>query len=112
MKWLQVSQTGLIIGGGETDEIPVGSEFILQPLQGSIRSVMGKYYWDGVELLPKQHFDLSTVPLPATAEIEESLYPITSLPIEFSFDTPGTYLVKINAGPAYYVEEFQIDNPT
>ena len=60
--------------------------------------------------IPKQHFTLDAIPLPATAIIEDEQYELTDQPT-FEFSEPGEYEVTINAGPAYYVETFTVDYP-
>lgn len=107
MKWIITEPNGLVICCGETDEIP--QEAIAASFQEDFASIIKKYWWDGIELLPKQHFTIDAIPLPATAEIEGVQYPITENPVIFGFDTPGTYTVRVDAGPAYYVEEFTVD---
>jgi len=85
----------------------IGVLAIDEPLEG----VFKNYYVFGGSLVEKAHFTLDTIPLPATATIEGEQHPITELPVTFEFDTPGTYTISVDAGPAYYVEEFQIDYP-
>lgn len=67
------------------------------------------YYVLSGSLELKQHFTIDAIPLPATAEIEGEQYAVTENPAVFEFDTPGTYTVRVDAGPAYYVEEFTVD---
>lgn len=112
MHWISRNAQGLIMAAGNTTLKPAGSDvFEVSGSYVTSDTLIKNYYHNGVELLPKQHFTIDAIPLPATAEIEGEQYPITANPAVFTFDTPGTYTVQIDAGPAYYIEEFTIDYP-
>lgn len=68
------------------------------------------HYFDGENVVPKQHFTIDAIPLPAVATIEGEQYELTEQPV-FEFTEPGQYEVTIDAGPHYHVETFTVDYP-
>ncbi|WMC09498.1 hypothetical protein PU634_10260 [Oceanimonas pelagia] len=56
----------------------------------------------------KGDYPLEQLPLPCTVTIEGVNYHCTEQPV-FEFDAPGTYIIKVNAGPQFLKKEFEFD---
>lgn len=56
----------------------------------------------------KADYTLDAIPLPATITIEGVSYEVTEQPT-FEFDTPGVYIIQVDAGPHFLKKEFEID---
>ena len=66
------------------------------------------FYWDGRQLAPRRDYALDALPLPCTVWIEGQEYRCHEQP-EFVFDAPGTYEIRVDAGPQYLEKVFQYD---
>lgn len=62
---------------------------------------------DGV-VYPAEDYSLAAVPLPCTITIEGVEYECHEQPV-FEFDAPGTYVIKVDAGPRYLKKVFNYD---
>lgn len=52
-------------------------------------------------------YEYGEMPLPCVITIDNKTYNITEQPT-FEFDAPGTYTIKVDAGPRYLKKEFTI----
>lgn len=59
-------------------------------------------------IMAKSNYTLEALPLPCTVTIEGVEYEVTAQP-EFTFNYPGTYKIKVNAGVRFLEKEFEID---
>jgi len=104
------TKTGLIdrTVDAPDDHIPIQVRDTESYVEGGYDS--GLYYVDvdTGEVKMKGDFTLGTIPLPSVVTIEGQEYRCHEQP-EFVFDAPGTYEIKVDAGPQYLEKVFQYD---
>lgn len=108
MIWIQYKMDGQIVAAGESESLALGDNVVtIEGVSTDPRNLTERYWFDGIDLLPKQHFTVDAIPIPAVAIIEGVRYELTEQPT-FEFSEPGQYIVKVDAGPAFYIEEFTL----
>lgn len=109
IKAVLYDETGDVVSAVEmpsNTELPNGPE--LWGLQVGVLPT-DESYVEGGYVKPSQDYTLSNLPLPCVVEIEGVQYPVAEQPV-FTFDAPGTYLIRVDAGPKYKRKEFEFEH--
>lgn len=102
------SSNGAILRVGVTCQdiaIQAGPDEFVMP--GSYEP--SEYWVSSGRAIPREDYALDVLPLPCTVWIEGQEYRCHEQP-EFVFDAPGTYEIRVDAGPQYLEKVFQYDH--
>lgn len=105
--WVRLNENGM------AEQIAVGNVHLpgaIEVTDDDYNLARGGCLYDSTlgRFVPKKHFTLGNIPLPAKAIIEDVVYELTETAPRFEFDVPGSYTVVVDAGPVYHKEEFTL----